>query len=393
MIELGTNPLNGLSQARQPRGIITVNGIPIPFEKIEVNTNTYYVADTFSAEIPANYLPVGLEAVILSQQSTILVDIFAGFPSVGGLIDVITSAGLPELFYGQVDTFDYEPSEGIIRFKGRDLSSRFIDNKTTEKFTNQTSSQIATTLANRRGLTPHVTATSTKAGKYYEIDHARLTKEMSEWDLLTYLAREEDFVVFVKGQTLYFIPAPNPSQLPYIIQYNPQILSGGSILGSIGNIGSSLGGSPISNVVDLRLSRNLTLANDVIVNVRSWNQKNGKAYTKTATATHTHRNVLKGAAQPTGAAQVYNYTFPNLTPEQALQKAQQLLKDISQHEMRMSVTIPGDNILDKSQIIQLIGTGTVWDQVYYPDNIQRTMSAKDGYSMSVTWTFCDNRIE
>lgn len=384
MIELGTNLFNGLPQARQPRALLLINGIPVPFEKLEINTNTYYLADTFNAEIPANYLPIGLESVILSNLSTIIVDIYAGFPTIGEIISVVTSGGLPEIFYGQVDTFEYEPSNGMIILKGRDLTSRFMDNKTTEKFTNQTSSQIATTLALRRGLTPNVTATSTKVGKYYEIDHARLTKEMSEWDLLTYLAREENFVVFVQAQTLYFGPPPSPSALPYVIQYNPSILTGGDLITSmIGGLGSTLGGAPISNVIELRMSRNLTLANDVIVNVRSFNHKTGKSFTKTATATHTQKSVLKGAPQPTGSAQTYNYTYPNLTPEQALQKAQQLLQEISKHEMKLSAKLPGDNILNKSQIIQLIGTGTAWDQTYYPDGIRRELSVQEGYSMTV----------
>lgn len=364
MLELGTNPLSAISTVRQPRGIVTINGINLPFESFEVDNNTYYVADTFRVEIPSNGLPASLTSIVLSFSSQIIVDIWTGFPD---STDIFSNDGFSELIYGEVDDFSFDPAKGTITLSGRDLTSRFIDNKTTEKFVNLTSSQIATQLATRRGLTPVVTSTSVKVGKYYEIDQSRLTKEMSEWDLLTYLAREENFIVYVKGQSLYFIPEPTEAQLPYVIQFNQ--LSQDIFSNTI----------PTTNVIDLKLSRNLTLAGDVAVQVRSWNQKTGKAYTKTATSKHI--NLQK--AQATGKVQNYVYTFPNLTPEQATQKAQQLLKDISKHEMKLRAVMPADNTLDKSQIIRLTGTGTAWDQIYFPDSIVREFSFHSGYSMTI----------
>lgn len=365
MIELSVNPQSLLSNATTPRGEVSINGINVPFISFKVDNNTYYVADTFRVDIPASDLPANLTTIMLSYTPQLLVDIRAGFPDIP---TQFSDAGLTELFYGQADDFSFDPIEGLITLSGRDLTARFIDNKTTEKFVNLTSSQIATQLATRRSLTPIVTATTTKVGKYYEIDQTRLTKEMTEWDLLTYLAREENFVVYVQGQNLYFTPPPQESKTPYVIQFNQPFFGSGTASG---------------NTVNLMLSRNLTLAKDVIVEVRSWNQKQAKAFTVRATATHNKNTVLSGAAQPAGDAQTYVYTYPNLTKEQATQKAQQLLRDISKHEMKLRATLPADSILDKTQIIKLSGTGTAWDQIYYPDSIIREFSFS-GYDMTVT---------
>jgi phage protein D len=365
MIEGVTNSSTSLSSARQPRGQVSINSTPVPFESFEVDNNTFYVGDTFRVDIPANSLPTGMNAIDLSYTDYMIVEILAGFPkSPSGY----SNAGLDQLIYGQVDDISYDISRGLITLAGRDLTSRFIDNKTTEKFTNQKSSDIANTLAARRNLNPIVTSTSTIVGKFYEVEHARLTKEMSEWDLLNYLAQEEGFVVYVKGNNLIFGPLPQTSQTPYGIQFNQQFYNT--------NI-------PTSNIIDLKLSRNLTLANDVVVIVRSWNQKKAAAFTVTATATHNKNNVIKGAPQPTGEAQTYTYTFPNLDKEQATQKAQQLLQSISQHELRIRATMPADNVLNKTSTIQLSGTGTQWDQIYYPDSILREMKYNGGYTMVV----------
>lgn len=365
-------PLNGvtpISQARKPQGLVSVNGIYAQWLSFEVDNNNYYLADTFRVELPISGQPAVLSLTYFSSQPAIMVEVLAGFPLItASSNNAFSREGLDSLILGQVDDVTINLAQRIITLSGRDLTSKLIDAKTTEKFQNLSSSQIATTLAVRRGLTPVVTATTVKAGTYYEIDHARLTDSRTEWDLLTYLAHEENFVVFVKGKSLYFQPKPQPTDAPYVIQYsNPE----------------TGGGSFSANVISIEVGRNLTLAKDVIVYVHSWNPKQKKGFTKKAQATHNKNTVLAGAAQPIGDAQTYNYVFPNLTPEQALQKAQNLLKQISEHEMRLTATLPADNLLTCQNILQLKGTHSNFDQIYYPNSVIRRMSMSVGYSMDV----------
>ena len=363
---LSLNSLISESLARQPNGAVTVNGLYVPWESFEVDSNNYYEADTFRIDIPSGSLPATVTPSYFSSTPAVLIQIFAGFPPFPALF---SSLGLDSLIVGQVDDITYDPVKTLITLSGRDLTAKFIDNKTTEKFQNLTSSQIASLLANRRGLTPVVTATTTKVGKYYQIDNARLTDQKSEWDLLNYLAHEENFDVFVQGQSLYFQPkVSETATTPYVIYFNEPFISSGA---------------PVGNFVELELGRNLTLAKDIIVKVRSWNQKQKKGFVKTATATHNKNTVLAGAAQPIGDAQTYSYVYPNLTPQQALQKAQNLLAELSKHEMRASIVLPGNNLIKAQNIIKLTGTGTNWDQNYYADSVVRTMSITEGYNMRI----------
>ena len=88
-----------------------------------------------------------------------------------------------------------------------------IDAEIAQSYVNQTASQIAGTIAVEHGLIPNITKTSRLVGQYYQRDHARTvlglnSRVTTEWELLTTLAREEDFLVSVINGTLNFEPAP-----------------------------------------------------------------------------------------------------------------------------------------------------------------------------------------
>jgi uncharacterized protein (AIM24 family) len=38
--------------------------------------------------------------------------------------------------------------------------------------------------------------------------------------------------------------------------------------------------------------------------------------------------------------------------------------------VRLSATLPGDMLLDCSMLVEVRGTGTAWDQTYYPDALR-----------------------
>lgn len=360
------NQPDKLTDARQPRGIVRINGdIVTGWEEWEVDNNTFYQADTFRVTFAINGLPKQYGPDWWASQKAIIVELLGGFPADA---QNYSASELKCWMYGQVDDLTFDPTRGVIEVSGRDLTAQLIDTKTTQKWQNLTASQIASQIAKAHGLTPVVTATTTKAGRYYEIDHARLTEQKSEWDLLTWLAHEEHFSVFVRGKNLYFQPKTDPSSDPYLLHWQAA---------------DDQDHVPKFNGKAITFARNLTLAKDVIVEVRSWNAKNKKGFTKRATATHNKNTVLAGAAQPIGEAQVYSYTFPGLTPEQALQKAHALLKEITAHEVKLTATLPADDILDGTTTIQVIGTGTNFDQLYYPDSIVRIMNMSAGYTMTV----------
>lgn len=358
------NHVPAFADARQPRHLVKVNDeITAGVESFEVDNNTFYQADTFRVCFAIASLPPDRGPDWWASQSEITIEIFAGFP---GDAERFTSAELESLIYGLVDDVTLEPATGKVVVSGRDMTSAFIDAKTTEKWVNQTSSSIATALAFRHGLNPVVTDTTTRTGRYYEIDHARLTEQRTEWDLLTWLAHEEGFSVYVKGRDLHFEPKTSPDADPYLLQWIPP---------------SDDRGHPYFNGKSIEFSRNLTLARGVVVSIRSWNGKSGKAFS-VSFPTNKAKGTAPGKASP--AAQVFPYTIPGLTPEQALQKAQALHKAITAQEVKLSATLPADNLLEVTKIIKVVGTGTAFDQVYYPESINRSMSIYEGYIMRIS---------
>lgn len=340
-------------QLRQPRGLVKVNGRAMPsWVSWSWDGNPLYQADTFSVFLSLSGMS-GRDAAWWAAQNDLEVELFAGFPADASSYD---ESDLESLFIGVADDLAIDWNTQALTLTGRDLTAGFLDNKTSEKFPNKTSSQIAETLAGRRGLTPVVTATKTKVGAFYKTDHVRLEDDRTEWDLLTWLAREEGFVVFVQGRELHFGPAP--TKATYQVSY----------------VAGDTARTPSGNFVRLTTSHGLTVAKDITVTVRSWNSKQKRAFTRKATRS-------KGAG---AKAQNYVYTIPGLLPEQAQQRANQLLAELSKHEMKLRLDGPADNSLKKSDLIQVQGTGTAFDQTYFPDSVHREIDRDGGYVWSVS---------
>jgi len=361
---INTLPVTGA--VRNPRALIRVNGQSLPWIEWEVNNNGYYQADTFNVSLPLYGLPPANDWAWFVSQTAFKVEILAGFPADP---EQFGADELEVLIVGTADNMAVDPAQGTLGLSGRDLTSQFVDTKTSQKWPNQRASDIATALAKKHGLTPKVTKTSKKVGTYYTQDHVHVQADQSEWDLLTYLAQKEGFSVFVKGTTLHFEPATAPGSEPYVLEWVQP---------------SGNDGAHHFNGLQLGLFRDLTLAKDIVVKVHSWSPLQMSGFTKTATASHTAKTKLSGLPQPVGSAQVYSYTIPGLTPEQALAKAQSLLKELSAHELRIEATLPADNLLSPRTMLQLKGTGTEFDQRYYVNQVLRHMNTDDGYLMQVS---------
>jgi len=359
-----------ISEARQPRGIVKVQGRSFDgtlapsirldgWIKWEVDNNVAYEADTFRVEFALSSLPDAFNDYWWSTQQEIFIEIFAGFPNDP---DNFRQAELQSFTYGRVDDIDFDPVARTMTVSGRDLTAAMIDAKTSETFQNLKSSDIATQIALRHGLTPVVTATQKFTGKYYNIDQTRSNQQRSEWDLLTALAGEEQFLVYVKGRELHFEPAPAVDADPYVLKWE------------------KASDSPFAfNGKSIHFSRSLNLARGVVVTVQSISPKTGK---KVKVIFPAKAASIK-PGQSKANAQQYSFTFAHLTYEKALQKAQQLHADISQHEVRLDASLPADNVLQVNNLIKVIGTGTSFDQIYYPESIKREMDISTGYSMHI----------
>ncbi|GAC1332113.1 MAG: hypothetical protein NVSMB20_03160 [Bradyrhizobium sp.] len=267
------------------------------------------------------------------------------------------------LIVGEADRIDLLPASGMVSVEGRDLAARLIEASTQETFLNQTASQIATTLAQRHGLKPVVTATTTPVSRYYSNDHDKLTHNQfarthKEWELLTFLAQNEGFGLFVVRDELHFEPVPDPAKAePYGIRWSQE--------------------TRIGDVANLALHRSLTLAKDVVVVVRSWESAKGKGYSVSSPPGKANKSASDKVQQ-------FVYIRPNLTHDQAHKLADSLRADITAHERTISFDCPGELDLTPRDIIQLSGCGRGWDQRYFVNTVTRSISVEQGFVQRVT---------
>nr|WP_199065125.1 hypothetical protein [Chromobacterium sp. ASV5] len=345
--------------ARQVVGRLLLNGIEVPFVSADVDSNAFSSADTFGVVFALSAMPPGMDLLSWwTDQTELKVQI-----SVGLISKDVTD--WETLIVGLVDHISYQPGRFEIRIEGRDFTARLIDAKTSEKFANMTTSQVATLLATRRGLKPVVTATKTSVGGIYKYDHTHVSSESTEWDVLSYFAGIDGFQLYVKGEELHYEPATDPGKADqYVIQWcDPGITA-----------------YPTANVADdIAFERDLTLAKGVTVHVRSWYK--GKVVDASYPSAKP-RGITPGSSAP--KRQVYNIIRSGLDHQAALQLAQTLHHQITRHEMRMSCSMPGDNILMPNTIVRVQGTASGFDQLYYVDSVRRSLSFESGYTMMLT---------
>ncbi len=349
-----------LSEAwRTPTVRLLANGQPIAAViEAEVTANNHFASDRFSARIALG-IDVLATAPFWASAQGILVDVQFSLDGIR----------FQSLIQGLADSVVLDPVASLVRIEGRDLTASLIEARTQEAFTNRTSSEIATLLAQRHGLIPAVTPTTTPVGRYYQNEHDRITlnqfsRATTEWDLLVFLARQEGFDVFVQQTTLFFEPMQQASEVRVI---QPTDLS------------------------NLRLQRSLTLARDIEVTVKSWNSRQKNAFAQTAKASG--RRSSGGAGLGPQPPQRYVLVRPNLTPDQALQLAQRKLAELTQHERVIEATMPGELTLTPRSQIMLAGTGTEFDQAYFVDVIERSLSPRGGFIQRIRAKNTSPRIE
>ena len=333
-------------------GDLVVQGVKDAF----VAANNHYAADRFTITIALGVDPVAT-AAFWSTQNFFLVDLQAGLAPATAPLGAMAWVSLIQ---GPVDSVQIDVLRQTVQLQGRDLTAVFIESRIQQSFANQTASDIATTLAGNHNLQAVVTPTTTPVGRYYNSEHDRITLDQfsratTEWNLLVWLAEREGFDVFVQGTTLYFQP-PNPASVPALtLSANPE--------------------SGNANALDIVMERALTLAGDISVTVKSWNSRQGAAFTQTVTASGVSALGSQGARP-----QSYVFVRPNLTPDEALRYATAKLQELTLHERVVIVRLPGELTLTPRDMIAISGTGTAFDQLYFIDTIEREIRFDGGFT-------------
>jgi prophage tail gpP-like protein len=317
----------------QPLVQVIIDGLIIPGAvAVEIESVGYFSADRFVVSFAMGASAVtGADYFAALGMQTVTISVALG---AGGFVGLVT---------GQVDNVRIDLLGNTATLSGRDLSALLIDAEIAETYANQTSSQIAATLAAQYGLTPNVQATATPVGQYYQLDHARSglsghARGTTAWNLLTWLAQIEGFALSVTGTVL--------------------------------NFGSPAVAAPVFVTPQACLSLTLDMATSLpgSVTVQSWNTRN---------------KTVNAQSAGSGAGPGTTIIRPNLTDAQAASLAANHLANLAMQTTVLEATMPGDVSLAPGAQMLLAGTGSALDQLYAVEAVTRRIEARTGFTQAV----------
>jgi phage protein D len=373
------------------RAIAIVNGYQVVFSNFSVEMNGFAAANSFDLEMPffvrdtqnGEYVLANGPNfdTLLLEQDNIEVDLYVGIPK---NLQQFSKSDLTLLISGYVDTvdWDFDLSGEKVTLHGRNIVGKMIDYKLSDKYPNMTSSAIAKMFASEIGLTPVVTDTSTLAGTWYQQNSAVIGTDTTVWDLLLFLAKQENFICRVTvDDKLLFGPYEDVTDydkvdpIPYTYGYD---------------------------IKTLHIERSPHAVKNIVVKVISYSRKYNKKGTKftnhhieeTAKSTTQRQERIAGQY---GRTSTYTeiYTIPGLTRDQAQAKAQAILKELSSSEIIGNISTAGNTDLTVDQKIQLYGVGQRLSQTYYVNKVTHRFSFQDGYTcdMSISNQYLVNETE
>jgi phage protein D len=365
---------SGRNAVHAARAIVVVNGQQVRFDSVSVEQNGFTAADSFQIEMPFfvrdsssgdALQSAGPDfATALMTSDTVPVQVYVGYPSA---IDPnnVSKADLTQVMDGYMDTAEFNFSEGggeTVTLNGRNKVGALIDTKVVDKFPNKTASAIASAFAAEHGLTAIATDTTELAGSYYKQQGAALGAETTQWDLLLYLAKRENFIVRVRGNELLFGPygtvVADSTPIQYTYGYD---------------------------IETLYIERSPHAARDVVVTVLTYDRNGKKRIKEVASSTTQAAQRLQ---QQVGRRAKYDlvYNIPGLTRQQAQNRAQQLLGEFSRKQIIGRITAAGNPALSVDRQIALNGAGQGLDGTYYLNRIVQRFGVSMGYTMESSFS-------
>lgn len=256
-----------------------------------------------------------------------------------------TKAELDHVFTGRID--GVKPKFGssmTVQIIGRDYSAPMIDTEYSVAYAERTSSQIATMMAVKYGLTPLVTETTVIVEKELQADK-------KEWEVLQALADREGFVCYVtRNKELYF--GPRQEEDEEIVAELNYLLPGLANTGEIDFDDSTVG--VINKVTVRHWGPNKQLIEASAVNQQVVDAMDGQIK---------ERVVYESRAKTYELAQIY---------------AEKRLKQLSRMVITGSGFYPGNPRIIAEKKAKVSGCGR-FDEAYYVEKAVHKLSKNEGY--------------
>lgn len=359
-------------QANPSRGLVIVNGQQVKFQSFGVEQNAFSAADSFEIVLPffirntrngdlvlAN--GPDFQSILLTQD-VVPIQVYVGYPSNPRRF---SASDLTQIMDGYMDTarWNFNKNDGeIVTLNGRNAVGPMMDTKTSDKYPNLTASAIAEKFAANHGLTAVVTATSTLAGTYYNQNSTILGNDASEWDILLFLAQQEDFVVRVKGKELLFGPY---SVVTGYVSQDPIKYTWGK------------------DIEALEFERSPHAARDVIVKVITWDRDSKARIIETAKSTTQYAKRIYGGSR---AAYTETYVIPGLTRQQAQKQARAICYELSRCQVIGQIDTAGNPDMAIDRKVAIYGVGQGLTDTYYLNRVTHNYDINAGYACSSSFS-------
>lgn len=331
---------------RAPRAFLSFLGQQFVPTSLSVEMTTYRQSDGFAATIP---LDLGFGEAFWASLPSTAVDILA--------TNDANEGGYVQLFRGNIDDVELDFASRRVRIRGRDLGAVLLETNTSEQFQNQSVTEIVNTIAQRVGLTAIVQVPSDdKQGDFNHTDYSVDTEQDTLMNVLTRLAQRSGCVFWINGTTLNFVSPDAVTGPTFVVEYVPPTPA------SIAQ----------GNFVSLVATRSYRLSRSIKLRTKSWQLKQKKGLISEYN--------MPGSI---GGHLVHEYKAPNLTKQQADAFTQQRLNEISSREKTLTISLPGDVALTPECPVQLIGTGTAFDQTYIVSRVEHFFEQGSGYRVSL----------
>ena len=332
---------------RHPRGFLVVSGARVEVLSLEVHLSREAKSDSFHAQLAMSGLPDGADTAFWCDTPEIDVSVLIG-----------TDGADTTIFAGQIS--DVRPNwfRRTIDITGHDKSKPMTERRSlSEAFKNKKGREIVEEVAKRHGLKVELSGETAKAGRLYDIDTVHHPRDLTDWDLVNYLADAEGLTVAVDGDTLHLGPEGEDDVPTIDITYEaptPSSIARGTFMA-------------LSGVHNKALTKKTT------VKVRSHDHRTGKQVTGTKTLA-----AATGAGKD-GDGILYEFNAPGLKQDRASRVAEKRLRRRAKQERQISFEIPGEPRLRARMRANLTGTGTSFDQPYDIESVEHRLNEEEGY--------------
>jgi prophage tail gpP-like protein len=320
---------------------ILLNGVDVAGAVLdyEVDTEGASTPSRFSVRLARGALPAARSFAWMAGRSDMQVEIRR-------------AAGRSALILGDVDRLGLAPFEDEVTLAGRDLTGRLADAPARSAHKNRTAADIIREIAEGHGLSCAIEGGEALAGLVYQVDHAKLSLERSEWDLISGLARANGLRAQVAGRALTLTPLARPASVAEILVCARPTPGGLTPLG-------------------LRLDRDQRLSGEVTFEVESFHARTGRANRWTAKASGSSETPPLSARRLAARA-------VGLDGQQTRARAEQLLTEVMGNEIRLSARFDFSAVVDPQARIRLAGFGAPFDRAYQPLRVAWRWSSNSG---------------